>query len=136
MGSSYNAEYVQATQYQADKNAEIARDSNEADMDIAQVQSDAVIQQAKYDYEARIFEAQKNYEVQMEALRVREKEAELQFKVDWKNAENDAIRAEASYLSAESKVIEAESESKEVDYEHEEKLSDSASSGDLNYWYG
>lgn len=135
MGSSYNQEYVAATQYQADKNLEIAESSNEADYDIAKLQSDAVVQQAKYDYEARIYEADKNYAIQMEALRVREKEAELQYKVDWKNAENDAIRAEASYLSAESKVIEAESESKEVDYEHEEEM-DQSSSSDSSYWYG
>jgi len=134
MGSSYNQEYVNATQYQADKNAEIAYASNETDLEIAKVQSDAVIQQAKYDYMARMQETKDNKEVQMEALRVREKEAELQFKVDWKNAENDAIRAEAAYNSSTADVIEAESERDEEANEHEENMA--RYSGSEDYWYG
>lgn len=133
--SSYNAEYVQATKYQADSNEAIAADANETDLQIAQEQSAAVVQQAQLDYDARIYEADKNYAIQMEALRVREVEAELQYKVDWKNAQNDAIRAEASLRSADADYLEAEAEKDEAGFEHEEdmaKYEDSSSS----YWYG
>lgn len=135
MGSSYNQEYVAATQYQADKNLEIAESSNEADYDIAKLQSDAVTQQAKYDYEARIYEADKNYQIQMEALRVREKEAELQYKVDWKNAENDAMRAQATLDKVGVDQSEQDNERAEIEYEHEEEM-DQQSSADSSYWYG
>jgi len=88
MGSGYNESYVTATRDQSTANQAIAENADATDYDIAKLQSDAVVQQAKYDYMARIYEADKNYQIQMEALRVREKEAELQFKVDWKNAIN------------------------------------------------
>ncbi|MBI2339978.1 MAG: hypothetical protein HYU99_06410 [Deltaproteobacteria bacterium] len=135
MGGGYNWEYVEATKYQADSNEAIALDSNEVDLQIAQEQSDAVIQQAKYDYDARIYEADKNYQIQMEALRVREKEAELTYKVDWKNAENDAIRAEASQTKADADYLEAEAEKDDVAYEHEEDMA-KYDDGSSSYWYG
>lgn len=135
MGGGYNWKYVEATKYQADSNEAIALDSNEVDLQIAQEQSDAVIQQAKYDYDARIYEADKNYQIQMEALRVREKEAELTYKVDWKNAENDAIRAEASQTKADADYLEAEAEKDDVAYEHEEDMA-KYDDGSSSYWYG
>ena len=133
--SSYNAEYVQATQIQADSNEAIAADANQVDLEIAQEQSMAVIQQAQLDYAARNTETGANREIQMEALRVREKEAELTYKVDWKNAQNDAIRAEASLRKADADYLESEAEKDEAAFEHEEDMAqydDNSSS----YWYG
>ena len=133
--SSYNAEYVQATQIQADSNEAIAADANQVDLEIAQEQSMAVIQQAQLDYAARNTETGANREIQMEALRVREKEAELTYKVDWKNAQNDAIRAEASLRKADADYLESEAEKDEAAFEHEEDMAqyDNNSS---SYWYG
>ena len=134
--SSYNAEYVQATQIQADSNEAIAADANQVDLEIAQEQSMAVIQQAQLDYAARNTETGANREIQMEALRVREKEAELTYKVDWKNAENDAIRAEASQTSANADYLEAEAEKSEADYEHEEDMAKYDDGSSSSYFYG
>ncbi len=135
MGSSYNQQYVDATKYQADLNKEIALASNATDLDIAKLQSDAVIQQAKIDAEIREKELFANKEIQLEALRVREKEAVLQYKVDWKNAQNDAIRAEASIISANANMVEAEAEREDNEYDHEEYMARYDNS-DSSYWYG
>ena len=136
MGSGYNQEYVTATKDQGQVNLEIASDSNQTDYDIAKLQSDAVVQQAKYDYDARIYEADKNYGIQMEALRVREKEAELQYRVDWKNAQNDAIRAEASMVSAESKLVSAQAKEDKVQYDHQEDMAEQKYGSSQDFWYG
>lgn len=136
MGSSYNQEYVSATKYQADINAQIAADSNETDKEIAFYQADAVKHQADADLKARMQETADNLKVQMEALRVREAEAEMQYKVDWKNAQNDSIRADAAYNSSNADVIEAEAERDEASYEHEEEMSKYGNSSSENYWYG
>lgn len=137
MGSGYNESYVTATRDQAMVNQDIAANADETDYDIAKLQSDAVVQQAKYDYMARIYEADKNYQIQMEALRVREKEAELQFKVDWKNAENDGIRAEASMRNADADYLEASAEVTEAESEAEVDALQAAPSSSLSgHWYG
>ncbi|OGQ08381.1 MAG: hypothetical protein A3G32_04070 [Deltaproteobacteria bacterium RIFCSPLOWO2_12_FULL_40_28] len=137
MGSGYNESYVTATRDQSTANQAIAENADATDYDIAKLQSDAVVQQAKYDYMARIYEADKNYQIQMEALRVREKEAELQFKVDWKNAENDSIRAEASMRSADADYLEATAELTEAESEAEiDALQAAPSSSMSGHWYG
>lgn len=111
MGSEppYNSNYVDATRLQSNAQVEAAREQGRWDYKVAMEQSTAVKAQAKYDYDARIYEADKNYEIQMEALRVREKEAELDFRVRWKEAQNDAVRAEASIMNAQAAQTTAES---------------------------
>jgi len=98
--SPYNQNYVDSTRAQANAQVEAAREQGRWDYKVAQEQSGAVKMQAQADKDARIYEADKNYQIQMEALRVREKEAELDFRVRWKEAQNDAVRAEASILNA------------------------------------
>lgn len=136
MGSGFNAEYVAATQYQADSNVRIAQSANKTDLEIAREQSSAVKAQAKYDYDARIYEADKNFQVQMEALRVREKEANLTYRVDIKNAENDAIRAEASKIAAQARVTEADSKVLREEARAERYRSRGADGGGGGYWHG
>lgn len=107
-GDAYNSKYERATKYEAWTNMQIANTQGKYDVQVAQTQSQAVVAQARYDYMARIHEADTNKDVQMKALDVREKEAKLQFQVDWKNAQNDAIRAEASTIAAEGKKLEGQ----------------------------
>lgn len=110
---------LDSTRMQTASNEKIAKIEGDSDFRVAQTQSSAVIKQAELDFKARIKEAESNITIQMEALRVREKEADLQFKVDMKNAENDAVRAEASrrkadadYLSSEARHLKEENKGK------------------------
>lgn len=137
MGSGFNTEYVQATQYQADKNAEISTSSNKADLEIAKEQSRAVIEQAKVDADIRRYEADQRVKVEMEALRVREKEAELTFRTEMRQAENDAIRAQATQTAAGAKATTADSKilKEKRKAERDRARSDEGNFG-LGYYYG
>lgn len=141
--SPYNSEFVQSTRLQAQAQVDAANAQGRWDYRVAQEQSAAVKAQAKYDYEARIYEADKNYQIQMEALRVREKEAELDFRVRWKEAQNDAVRAEASILNAQAaqtkadaSVMREERRGERDRMRHEERTGRAdAASGAGDYWY-
>jgi uncharacterized membrane protein YqiK len=111
-GESYNSQYVEAQRLTVQGTIDAARTQGRYDLLVAQEQSKAVLAQARYDYQARIKEATLNYQTQMEALRVRDLESKREYKVAWKQAETDAVRAEgqneASLLMAESKYKMAE----------------------------
>lgn len=134
--SAYNGSYVQATALQSESNEAVADTQGEWDYKVAERQSMAVEKQAELDYKARIYEADKNYAIQMEALRVRQMEAQLTYRVDIKNAQNDAIRAEASMVSAQANVMKAETKQYEAESKRErDKNKYEGGQGD-DYWYG
>lgn len=131
----YNQNYVDATKYQADINKQIADAANDADIEIAVLQSKAVVAQAEFDYKARLEELKANRDTQFEALRVREKEAELQHKVDWKNAQSEAIRADGYATGKDAELVEAKAEDKEVVFDHEKDMA-RYGDRDTSYFYG
>lgn len=156
-GDAYNAHFVEGQRIMAQSNIKMADTEGKYDLQVAQKQSEAVIKQAemdyrsriyesdarvseaRFDYNARIHEADTNKLVQMEALRVREKEALLQYKVDWKQAENDAVRAEGSRIAAEAKMTGAEAkmygaETKRI--REESRYEGYGRDGMESYWYG
>ena len=83
-------------------------------------------------------EAQTNRDVQMEALRVREKEAKLEYKVAWKEAQNDAIRAESSQTRANADMRKADAKFMKEESKAEERSAERESRGSTtqDYWYG
>lgn len=136
MSSGFNPEYVESTRIQSGGDERISEQAGKDDIEVARLQSGAVIAQAKYDFDARVRELEANLQIQMEALRVRQLEAELKHKVDSKLAQSDAIRAEASMLGAQAKQTEAESERDEVDKDFQIDLLRFGESGDRSYFYG
>ena len=153
-GDAYNVHFVEGQQVMAEANMKIAETEGHTDLQVAQKQSDAVVKQAEFDYRARIYEsdaritesrndftariheADTNKLVQMEALRVREKEAELQYKVDWKQAENDSVRAEGSKIAAESKQTTANAKQYGAETKRMNNQNRYGSDGQGSYWYG
>ncbi len=107
-GGAYNEHYVDATDKQARSEEKVGLAQANAEVDAARLTSQAQTDTARYDYQARVMEAKLDYKAQMEALRVREKEAELTYQVDFKNAQNDAIRADASMIAANSQMRKAD----------------------------
>lgn len=134
--SAYNGSYVQATKLQSDSNEAVADTQGEWDYKVAVKQSEAVMKQAELDYKARIYEADSNERVQIEALRVREKEAENQLKVDMANAKNDAIRAEASMVTAQASIMKAETKQFDAESKRERDHYKYGSSQGSDYFYG
>ena len=114
-GGGSNSHDTQIAQSSASSNENVALHQKQAQVESARMQSEAVIQQSKYDYMARVYEADKNYEVQMRALDVREKEAKYEFQARMKEAQNDATRAEAALESAHAKTISAEAKQSRED---------------------
>lgn len=108
MGGGSNEHDRSIAQTTAKSNENVAYQQRLAQEESTREQSQAVVAQARYDYMARIYEADKNYEVQMRALDVREKEAKYEFQARMREAQNDSIRAEAALESAQAKTIRAE----------------------------
>jgi hypothetical protein len=132
--SAYNGRYVEATKIQAESNENVAKIQGKWDYKVAHDQSQAVIKQAELDLKARMYEADKNYAVQMKALEVREIEAKNQLKVDLANAKNDSIRAEAAMVSAKSDVLKANTKQYEAESDREKDRDKYGQRED--YWYG
>jgi hypothetical protein len=118
----YNLNYLIATRETNASNERIAKIEGKYDLKVAQEQSRAVIEQAKADLEARRLEANLNHQAQMEALRVRELEAKLQYKVDWKNAQSEAVRADAAFNMSLAAMRDSETKSMKEENRHEERM--------------
>lgn len=139
-GSPYNAQYVEATRLQAWSNLQIAQEDAAAKRYGDYQQSHAVIESARLDADARRYEADQNKLTQMEALRVREKEAVLQYKTDLKMAQAEMIRAEAMASKVEVDRMEIDQEdsreNRELDQDEREWERRTSGSTNASYWYG
>lgn len=131
----YNQIYADSTKDTNQTNLQIAQTTAASDEKVAAQQSMAVIMQARYDYEARIYEANKNYDIQMKALDVRLEEAKLQYKTDHEANKADMLRAEASMTAATAKVDQADTADKKVEYKHDEAMA-KYSDDDYSSFYG
>lgn len=138
--SPYNAQYVEATKWQAWSNLQIAQEDAAAKRYGDLQQSQAVIKSARLDKEARIYESDQNKMTQMEALRVRDKESFRQYQTDLRMANAEMIRAEAmaSKVNVESREIDLEDrrENREMDQDEREWERRTSSSSNGSYWYG
>lgn len=132
MGSGFNESYVQAAQYQADSNYKIAAETAANDLEIAKVQSDAVIYQAKAEKEYQILAATLQHDSAIKAIEAEEDKNYQNYLVQKDEALAERERAAAQQTAADAKYLEAQAEI--IEAEDEADDNDNEDSG--SYWYG
>ena len=119
MGSSYNQNYVDSTKDTNLTNMKMNEDSTKSEVTVSMNQYNAIAIQSTEGSKEGMYATDSNERIQMRALDVREQEAELKFKVDWKSDENDALRAAAAQTSADADLMNAETKADKVSNNYE-----------------
>jgi hypothetical protein len=132
---------IKVAQTEANAATEAAEISGSYDYKIAQEQSQAVIQQAELDSEARITEAEYNYKAVQAQCEADLEIAKMEYEVKMEEAKNDAMRiTQVEYTNALANLTSAEAEqdeaaAKATKYELQYGGDSSGSNGDY-YYYG
>lgn len=134
MGSSFNETWLQGTQSTNAATSAAQEDTNASNVSVATIQAQSYSHGADQQLAAQLDQDQTEKTIQMEALRIREKEVDNTYKLGVLQATNDGIRANASATSAAAQQTKADATYLKEENRHDEKTA-SQDSETSSYWY-
>ncbi len=136
MGASYSPEQASADKYAADKTYTGQIDTNASNEQVATIQAQAVMDGNSKQLSGTEDTNKTEKTIQFEALRIREKEIDDNYKLGVLQAQNDAGRVAAQTISAEAQQTKADATYLKEQDRHDEKQQQLDSGSSSSYWYG